>query len=91
MNNYAGKPTQKMVGHLLTMIEATTKKKGQIQMKLTITSMAGNTSTMNLPTKEDVYYFIDLYKSSLKKNQRVKITCDLLGIDGYLQGTKPIR
>ena len=60
-------------------------------MKLTITSMAGNTATMNLPTKEDVYYFIDLYKSSLKRNQRVKITCDILGIDGYLQGTKPIR
>ena len=60
-------------------------------MKLTITSMSGNTSTMELPTKEDVYYFIDLYKSSLKRNQRVKITCDILGIDGYLQGTKPIR
>ncbi len=92
MNNYAGKPTQKMVGHLLTMTaHIIHKKKRQNKMKLTITSMAGNTSTMNLPTKEDVYYFIDLYKSSLKKNQRVKITCDILGIDGYLQGTKPIR
>jgi hypothetical protein len=46
---------------------------------------------MNLPTKEDVFYFIDLYKSALKKNQRVKITCDILGIDGYLQGTKSIH
>ena len=53
--------------------------------------MSGNTSTMNLPNENDVYYFIDLYKKSLKKNQRVKITCDLLGIDGYLQGTAPIR
>jgi hypothetical protein len=60
-------------------------------MKLTITSMSGNTSTMELPTKENVYYFIDMYKKSLKKNQRVKITCDLLGIDGYLQGTAPMR
>ena len=60
-------------------------------MKLTITSMSGNTSTMELPTKENVYYFIDLYKKSLKTNQRVKITCDLLGIDGYLQGTAPLR
>ncbi len=60
-------------------------------MKLTITSMSGNTSTMELPTKENVYYFIDLYKKNLKKNQRVKITCDLLGIDGYLQGTAPLR
>jgi hypothetical protein len=60
-------------------------------MKLTITSMSGNTSSMELPTKEDVYYFIDLYKSTLKKNHRVKITCDILGIDGYLQGTAPLR
>jgi hypothetical protein len=60
-------------------------------MKLTITSMSGKTADMNLPTKEDVYYFIDLYKSSLKRNQRVKITCDVLSIDGYIQGTKPLR
>jgi len=53
--------------------------------------MAGNSSTMSLPTKKDVFDFIGLYKSALKKNQRVKITCDILGIDGYLQGTKPIR
>ncbi len=50
--------------------------------------MNGKEMKMDLPTKENVYYFIDLYKSSLKTNQRVKITCDLLGIDGYLQGTK---
>ena len=56
-------------------------------MKLTITSMSGNTSTMDLPTKEDVHYFIELYRNNLKRNQRVKITCDILGIDGYLQGT----
>ena len=50
--------------------------------------MTGNTSKVELPTKEDVFDFIDLYKSALGKNQRVKITCDLLGLDGYLQGTK---
>jgi hypothetical protein len=53
--------------------------------------MAGNTSSMELPDKESVFYFIDIYKKTLKKNQRVKITCDLLSIDGYLQGTAPIR
>jgi len=55
-------------------------------MKVTITSMQGNTKDINLMTKQEVYDFIDLYKSTLLKNQRVKITCDLLGIDGYLQG-----
>ena len=56
-------------------------------MKVTLTSMSGNTHNMNLMTKQEVYDFIDLYKNTLQKNQRVKVTCDLLGIDGYLQGT----
>lgn len=57
-------------------------------MKVTLTSMQGNTHNMNIMTKQEVLDFIDLYKSTLKENQRVKITCDLLGIDGYLQGTR---
>ena len=60
-------------------------------MKLTITSMSGKEMSMDLPTKENVFYFIDMYKKSLKKNQRVKITCDLLSIDGYIQGTQPLH
>jgi hypothetical protein len=55
-------------------------------MKVTITSMQGNTRDINLMSKQEVYDFIDLYKSTLQKNQRVKVTCDILGIDGYLQG-----
>lgn len=55
-------------------------------MKVTLTSMQGNTRNINLMTKQEVYDFIDLYKATLLKNQRVKITCDILGIDGYLQG-----
>ncbi len=55
-------------------------------MKITITSMQGNTRNINLESKQQVLDFIDLYKSTLHKNQRVKVTCDLLGIDGYLQG-----
>lgn len=60
-------------------------------MKLTITNMNGRTHDMELQTKEQVNYFIDIYKTKLKTNQRVKITCDLLGIDGYMQGTAPIH
>jgi len=56
-------------------------------MKVTITSMQGNTRNINLMSRQEVYDFIDLYKNTLQKNQRVKVTCDLLGIDGYLQGT----
>lgn len=53
--------------------------------------MNGKTFDMDLPTKENVYYFMDMYKKSLKKNQRVKITCDVLSIDGYLQGSAPLH
>jgi hypothetical protein len=55
-------------------------------MKVTITSMQGNTRNINLMSKQEVYDFIDLFKSTLQSNQRVKITCDVLSIDGYLQG-----
>lgn len=53
--------------------------------------MNGKEFHMDLPTKENVNYFIEMYRKSLKKNQRVKVTCDLMGIDGYLQGTAPLR
>lgn len=55
-------------------------------MKVTLTSMQGNTHNIKLMSKQEVYDFIELYKTTLHKNQRVKVTCDLLGIDGYLQG-----
>lgn len=61
-------------------------KESRQQMKITLTSMQGNTRDMNFMSKQEVYEFIDLYRSTLQKNQRVKVTCDLLGIDGYLQG-----
>jgi hypothetical protein len=59
-------------------------------MKVTLTTMAGNTRNINLATKEEVYDFIDLFKSTLLPSQRIKVTCDLLGVDGYLQGENKI-
>jgi hypothetical protein len=56
-------------------------------MKVTLTTMQGNTRNIDLMSKQEVIDFINLFKSTLHKNQRVKVTCDLLGIDGYLQGT----
>jgi hypothetical protein len=57
-------------------------------MKITLTSMQGNTRNINLASKQEVYDFIELFKSTLQPNQRVKVTCDVLSIDGYLQGQK---
>lgn len=56
-------------------------------MKITLTSMAGNTRDIMLNNKQEVYDFIELFKSTLLPNQRVKVTCDVLSIDGYLQGS----
>jgi hypothetical protein len=59
-------------------------------MKVTLTSMAGNTRNINLSTKQEVLDFIEIFKSTLLPSQRMKVTCDLLGIDGYLQGESKI-
>ena len=52
--------------------------------------MLGDTKDLeiNAHNKNDVLKFIELYKNHLTKSQRVKITCDVVGIDGYLQGVK---
>lgn len=55
-------------------------------MKVTITSMSGNTKTIELPNKKSLYDFIEMYQKRLPNGQRVKITCDLVGVDGYIQG-----
>jgi hypothetical protein len=55
-------------------------------MRITLTTMAGNTRNIELQSKQEVFDFIELFKSTLHTNQRVKVTCDILGIDGYLQG-----
>lgn len=59
-------------------------------MKIRLTSMLGDTKDLeiNAHNKNDVLKFIELYKNHLTKSQRVKITCDVVGIDGYLQGVK---
>ena len=59
-------------------------------MNITLTTMAGNTRKINLQSKQEVYDFISLFKSTLLPNQRVKVTCDVLSIDGYLQGENKI-
>ena len=59
-------------------------------MKLRLTSMSGTTKDIdiNAHNKTDVLKFIELYKNNLDKNKRVKVTCDVVGVDGYIQGTK---
>jgi hypothetical protein len=55
---------------------------------LTITTMQGNTRKVRLMSKQEALDFVELFKSTLHTNQRVKITCDLIGLNGYVQGTK---
>jgi len=60
-------------------------------MKVVITSMNGTTRSIDLPRREQVERFISGLPLLLNQNHRVKVTCDLLGIDGYLQGRVPIK
>lgn len=53
-------------------------------IKLRLTAMSGNTKDIYFQTREQVENFINELPNELGSNQRVKITCDILGIDGYL-------
>jgi len=55
-------------------------------MKVVVTTMNGATRSIDLPSRKLVEKFITHLPGYLNQNQRVKVTCDLLGIDGYLQG-----
>jgi hypothetical protein len=55
-------------------------------MKVTLTSVSGNTSAIDINTRDEVYDFIALYPKHIDKSLRVRVTCDLLGIDGWIQG-----
>jgi len=57
-------------------------------MKLTLTTMQGSTKDIKLDSRKQVLEFIELYQKTLHPNQRIKVTCDLIGIDGYMQGDK---
>ena len=55
-------------------------------MKVIITSMNGTTHAMELPNRQTVEKFITELPTKLNKNHRVKVTCDMIGLDGYVQG-----
>lgn len=55
-------------------------------MKVIITSMNGTTHAMELPNRQTVEQFIAELPTKLNKNHRVKVTCDMIGLDGYVQG-----
>ncbi len=56
-------------------------------MKVRLTTMSGNVKDIHFQTKEQVLHFIDELPKELGRHDRLKITCDLLGIDGYIQGS----
>ena len=56
-------------------------------INVTITTMQGNSRIIRLSSKQEALDFIELFKTTLHANQRVKITCDLIGLNGYIQGT----
>jgi hypothetical protein len=55
-------------------------------MKVTLTTMSGTTKDIHLMSEADVHDFIYIFRTTLAPTQRVKVTCDILGIDGYMQG-----
>lgn len=60
-------------------------------MKVRLTTMNGNTKDIHFQSKEQVLHFIDELPNDLHVNNRLKITCDILGIDGYIQGKSLVK
>jgi hypothetical protein len=56
-------------------------------MKVRLTTMSGSTKDINFQSREQVMKFLEQLPKDLRVNDRLKVTCDLLGIDGYVQGT----
>jgi len=57
-------------------------------IRVRLTAMSGITKDIYFQTREQVEKFISELPNDLGEHQRLKITCDILGIDGYLQGRK---
>ena len=51
-----------------------------------IETFSGSVHTVELPTKETVFEFVEKYQDSLPNGVAVKLSCDLIGFSGSIVG-----
>lgn len=55
---------------------------------VTLTTVQGTEKKMSFEDIAKVQYFINYLPKSLSKSTRVRVNCDLLGLNGWVQGTQ---
>ena len=51
-----------------------------------IETFSGEVRTIDLPTKETVFEFVERYQETLPSGIAVKLSCDLIGFSGSIVG-----
>ena len=57
-------------------------------INLTLTTTQGTQKTMSFDEIAKAHVFIDNLPKRLTKSTRVRVDCDLLGLNGWVQGTQ---
>jgi len=57
------------------------------KIKIDITNFFGDSRSVTFDSLENAKAFVNVYPTKLSKNQKVKIKCDALAIDGWVSGT----
>ena len=55
---------------------------------LTLTTTQGTQKTMSFDEIAKAHVFVDNLPKRLNKSTRVRVDCDLLGLNGWVQGTQ---
>ena len=57
-------------------------------INLTLTTTQGTQKTMSFDEIAKAHVFVDNLPKRLNKTTRVRVDCDLLGLNGWVQGTQ---
>ena len=58
---------------------------------VTLTTVQGTEKKMSFDQLAQVRTFVDDLPKRLNKSTRVRVDCDLLGLNGWVQGTQSIK
>ena len=59
-------------------------------INIKLTSINGTEKIVSVDTIKDALYFAQEYPKKIKKGSRVRIDCDIAGINGWITGTHPL-
>ena len=63
-------------------------RRGQKMITVTLTTVQGTEKKMSFDQLAQVRTFVDNLPKRLNKSTRVRVDCDLFGLNGWVQGTQ---